>query len=61
MQNFTFVVDLHVLAIEGPPVVIGIQWLQTLGKVTHDYANASMEFEHAGLPISLKGSDFDCP
>lgn len=58
IQGYTFVVDLHVLAIAGPSIILGIQWLQTLGKVTHDYANTSMDFEQAGQPISLKGSNF---
>nr|GEV91518.1 hypothetical protein [Tanacetum cinerariifolium] len=31
-------VDLYVLPMQGPDVVLGIQWLQHLGKVMHDYA-----------------------
>ncbi|GJW61412.1 ty3-gypsy retrotransposon protein [Tanacetum coccineum] len=34
----------HSLQLWGPDVVLGIQWLQKLGKVTHDYAQQTMEF-----------------
>lgn len=44
MQDHVFSIDLFVLPIEGPDVVLGIQWLQLLGKVSHDYAALTMEF-----------------
>ncbi|GJS12000.1 transposon ty3-G gag-pol polyprotein [Tanacetum coccineum] len=34
MQGLTIEVDLYVLPMKGPDVVLGIQWLQKLGKVT---------------------------
>ncbi|GJX95252.1 hypothetical protein Tco_0349838 [Tanacetum coccineum] len=37
-------VDLYVLPMKGPDVVLMIQWLQKLGKVTHDYSQQNMEF-----------------
>lgn len=36
--------DFHVLEIEGPSVILGIQWLHELGQITHDYANQIMKF-----------------
>ncbi|VFQ75092.1 unnamed protein product [Cuscuta campestris] len=44
MQGHVFDVDLFLLEIHGPDIVLGVQWLQTLGKVAHDYANLMMEF-----------------
>ncbi|GJZ20014.1 reverse transcriptase [Tanacetum coccineum] len=44
MQGLIMEVDLYVLPMKGPDVVLGIQWLQKLGKVTHDYAKQTMEF-----------------
>nr|GEY59177.1 retrotransposon Gag protein [Tanacetum cinerariifolium] len=44
MQGLTMEVDLYVLPMQGPDVVLSNQWLQKLGKVTHDYAQQSMEF-----------------
>ncbi|KAH6762936.1 hypothetical protein C2S52_020369 [Perilla frutescens var. hirtella] len=38
--------SLHALAgPEGPDIVLGVPWLQSLGKVTHDYAQMTMEFK----------------
>nr|GFC61169.1 retrotransposon-related protein [Tanacetum cinerariifolium] len=50
-------VDLYVLPMQGPDVVLGIQWLQNLGKVTHDYAHQTMEFTLLDTTYSLKGDD----
>nr|GMC90855.1 Transposon Ty3-G Gag-Pol polyprotein [Ipomoea batatas] len=55
MQGTIFPIDLFVLPIQGPDVVLGVQWLQQLGKITHDYAQLSMEFLWNGQPICLKG------
>ncbi|GKA30288.1 ty3-gypsy retrotransposon protein [Tanacetum coccineum] len=40
---------------QGPDMVLGIQWLQKLGKVTHDYATQTMEFKLLNTTYSLKG------
>lgn len=55
LQQYEFIVDFHVLSIEGPSLVLGIQWLQTLGPVTHDYAQQTMEFKRADKKITLIG------
>ncbi|VFQ91770.1 unnamed protein product [Cuscuta campestris] len=48
LQGFTFPVDVFVLPIHGPDVVLGVQWLQLLGSVTHDYAHLTMVFSWKG-------------
>ncbi|KAH9649714.1 hypothetical protein KPL70_026087 [Citrus sinensis] len=55
MQGTVFTLDLFVLPIEGPDVVLGKQWLQLLGRVSHDYSALSMEFYWNGAPVTLRG------
>ncbi|XP_015387832.1 uncharacterized protein LOC107177859 [Citrus sinensis] len=55
MQGSAFIVDLFILPIEGIDVVLGIQWLQKLGKVFHDYSALTMEFFLNGQPVMLRG------
>ncbi|VFQ62072.1 unnamed protein product [Cuscuta campestris] len=55
LQGTVFPVDLFVLQIHGPDAVLGVQWLQLLGKVAHDYSKLTMEFEWEGRPVILRG------
>ncbi|VFQ78701.1 unnamed protein product [Cuscuta campestris] len=55
LQGFQFTVDVYVLPIHGPDMVLGVQWLQLLGRVTHDYANLIMEFTWQDKAVSLRG------
>nr|GLL27473.1 uncharacterized protein LOC112097934 [Ipomoea trifida] len=55
LQGHVFSVTLFILPIKGPDIVLGIQWLQDLGRVTHDYAGVSMEFMWQGVTIQLQG------
>ena len=57
LQGYKFTIDLFVLAIEGPDVVLGIQWLQSLGRVSHDYLASTMEFWQDGTKVVLTGAD----
>ncbi|GJS53891.1 retrotransposon-related protein [Tanacetum coccineum] len=57
MQGLVTEVDLYVLLIKGLDVVLGILWLQKLGKVTHDYAKQSMEFTLVNTKYSLQGDE----
>ncbi|GJU42162.1 hypothetical protein Tco_1195119 [Tanacetum coccineum] len=47
-------VDLYVLPRKGPDIVLGIQCLQNLGKVTYDYLNQTMKFSWSGRDYGLK-------
>ncbi|VFQ85068.1 unnamed protein product [Cuscuta campestris] len=55
LHDHLFDIDLFLLEIHGPDMVLGVQWLQTLGKVSHDYANMTMEFMWKGKPVTLRG------
>ncbi|VFQ76738.1 unnamed protein product [Cuscuta campestris] len=54
LQGQLFEIDLFMLEVHGPDIVLGIQWLQTLGKVAHDYAKLTMEFSWNGDTITLR-------
>ena len=45
---------------KGPDIVLGIQWLQTLGKVTHDYSQQTMEFTLSCHEYTLRGDEALC-
>lgn len=47
--------DLHVLPICGANVVIGVQWLKTLGPILIDYNALSMKFFHEGHLVEFQG------
>ncbi|VFQ72886.1 unnamed protein product [Cuscuta campestris] len=55
LQGFCFTVDVFVLPIHGPNMVLGVQWLRLLGKVTHDYDKLTMDFVWQGRPVTLQG------
>ena len=55
IQDTQFTVDLHVLQIEGANVVLGVQWLKSLGPVLTDYNSLCMKFFHEGRLVDLKG------
>ncbi|XP_060962287.1 uncharacterized protein LOC133032379 [Cannabis sativa] len=56
LQGHRFIVDLYVLPICGLDVVLGMQWLQTLGPCIHDHKALTMEFTWQGNIIKLSGS-----
>ena len=55
IQNIQFTVDLYVLPISGANVVLGVQWLKSLGPVLTDYNTLSMQFLSEGRVIKLQG------
>jgi len=55
IQSINFEVDLFILDIEGPDVVLGFPWLESLGKVAHDYSALTMEFMWQRTQVTLKG------
>lgn len=55
MQGTSTCVDLFMLPMDGTDVVLGIQWLKTLGKITTDYSHLSMEFSCRDNIVSWTG------
>lgn len=55
IQEVVLKEDLYVLAMEGANIVLGIQWLETLGSVTTNYKTMSMEFCYKGKQIQFQG------
>ncbi|XP_042032774.1 uncharacterized protein LOC121779504 [Salvia splendens] len=56
VQGTPFAIDLHVLPIHGPDVILGMDWLESLGRVTTDFVAKSMEFYRGKDLITLQGS-----
>jgi len=55
IQRHSFTIDFHILPLCGADVVLGVQWLKTLGPVLTDYTSLNMKFITGGKLIELKG------
>ena len=55
IQRHPFVIDFHVLPICGADLVLGVQWLKTLGPVLTDYTTLTMKFITVGHLVELRG------
>ncbi|GKD41012.1 hypothetical protein Tco_1261219, partial [Tanacetum coccineum] len=49
--------DLYMLPMKRPGIVLGIQWLQKLREVTHDYAEQTMKSTLINKEYSLQGDE----
>ncbi|PNY00428.1 hypothetical protein L195_g023708, partial [Trifolium pratense] len=56
VSNHTFNIPLYVLPIQGADVVLGVQWLQTLGPFVSDFTIPSMQFYHQDSLLTITGS-----
>ena len=54
VQGVTFTANLHVLSLYGANLVLGVQWLKSLGLVLIDYNALTMKFYHNERLIELK-------
>lgn len=55
IHNHLFVVPCYLLTIEGADVVLGLDWLSTLGQITANFATPSLSFHYHDNPITLAG------
>jgi hypothetical protein len=55
IQSHVFTVDVHVLALSGADIVLGVQWLKSLGPILTDYNDLTMKFVQSGKIVELKG------
>lgn len=44
---------LYILAISGADVILGVDWLKTLGRVVTNYTTLSMKFHQSGQPVEI--------
>ncbi|XP_073152993.1 uncharacterized protein [Henckelia pumila] len=61
LQGHEFHIDLYVLPILGLDVVLGMQWLRTLGPCLHDHEALTMEFSWNNQKICLNGNQISKP
>ncbi|KAF7117136.1 hypothetical protein RHSIM_RhsimUnG0001700 [Rhododendron simsii] len=55
MQGIMFSAEVRLLSLGVCDMVLGIQWLSTLGPILWDFRNLSMQFHLQGKPVDLKG------
>lgn len=55
MQGNSLVTDFYILPLGGCDMVLGIQWLQSLGLIVCDFSALTMEFTLLNKAIILKG------
>lgn len=54
-QGTNFIADFMVIPLNGCDVVLGVQWLQTLGPITWDFQKLTMRFEVDQRRVVLHG------
>jgi hypothetical protein len=55
IQGETFITDCYTLPLEGFDVILGVQWLKSLGPIVWDFAALSMAFVREGRYVQLLG------
>ena len=55
IQGYTITTDFFVLPIAACPIVLGVQWLKTLGPIEIDFQNLTLGLRHAGSTHKLQG------
>eukprot|EP00256_Glycine_max_P065521 XP_025980116.1 uncharacterized protein K02A2.6-like [Glycine max] len=55
IQGISFTIDMYVLPIVGANLVLGVQWLKSLGPVLTNYNSMLMKFFHEGQLVELHG------
>lgn len=56
IQGNQFKLDVYPLALRGADLVLGTQWLQSLGPVTFDFAEMWVTFRRSGRRVRLDGN-----
>jgi len=55
LQGVIFQIDLFILPLARCDVVLGIQWLQTLGPIFLDFSALTMHFSLGKIPCTIQG------
>ncbi|KAK0577670.1 hypothetical protein LWI29_036834 [Acer saccharum] len=56
IDQYNYTSDMLVLPLGGCDIVLGIQWLRTLGPILWDFEKLTMEFWHQGTKVVLSSS-----
>lgn len=55
LQCNEFTMEAYVLVLRGCDVVLGVQWLSTLGTISWNFSELTMQFSHMNREVMLKG------
>jgi hypothetical protein len=61
LQNTPFHIPFYLFPIEGADVVLGMQWLRTLGKIDADFSFPVISFVHQNTVVTLQGVNNNMP
>ncbi|RVW25719.1 Transposon Ty3-I Gag-Pol polyprotein [Vitis vinifera] len=59
-QGNLYTIDFYILTLGGCDIVLGVQWLQTLGPILWDFSRLQMEFSVWDKPRKLQGAKPVC-
>ncbi|GJQ93386.1 putative polyprotein [Tanacetum coccineum] len=57
LQRIVFEIDVMLLPLGGCEMVLGIQWLYTLGTIQWNFKDLVMKFQYAGQKVVLRGTN----
>ncbi|XP_042002546.1 uncharacterized protein LOC121751819 [Salvia splendens] len=55
IQGTEFLPDLHILDVHGWDVILGMDWLESLGRISADFVGKTLEFRRDGHPVTIQG------
>ncbi|KAK3194685.1 hypothetical protein Dsin_025995 [Dipteronia sinensis] len=55
IQGFQFQLDFYLLPVSGCDIVLGVEWLQSLGAILWDFSKLTMQFSWNGQSVKLTG------
>ncbi|XP_042029888.1 uncharacterized protein LOC121776789 [Salvia splendens] len=55
VHGVDFLIDLHIMEIHSPDIVLGMDWLESLGKISADFVGKTLEFSRNGVRVTLHG------
>ncbi|KAH7565427.1 hypothetical protein JRO89_XS09G0205300 [Xanthoceras sorbifolium] len=56
IQGFQFQLDFYLLPVSGCDIVLGAEWLQSLGVILWDFSKLTMQFSWKGHNVQLSGN-----
>ena len=56
VQDQSFIVNFHVLLLCGADLVLGVEWMKSLGLILTNYNDLIMKFLHDGRVVELRGN-----